>query len=179
MIRKNVVRASLFRFLLFWLSGFYGIILFNTPAIAQETVDQNIQEENGSASWRLGFSFSGLGVLRNLNEQFLNDTAAGLSASISGPTRVFGEGSSTWRASVSGGRSPYAYRWRYRRACSSGPSDHAEADSAREVCTEWASGGSKTSFSLLLEHGTTIELKVTDANNDSVTTTLGVSYAGL
>ncbi len=106
-------------------------------------------------------------------------TAAGLSASISGPTRVLGEGSSTWRASVSGGRSPYAYRWRYRRACSSGPSDHAEADSAREVCTEWASGGSRSSFSLLLEHGTTIELRVTDANNDSVTTTLGVSYAGL
>lgn len=73
MIRKNVVRASLFRFLLFCLSGFYGIILFNTPAIAQEVVDQNIKEENGSASWRLGFSFSGLGVLRNLNEQFLND----------------------------------------------------------------------------------------------------------
>ena len=106
-------------------------------------------------------------------------TAAGLSASISGPTRVWGEGSSTWRASVSGGRSPYAYRWRYRRACSSGPSDHAEADSAREVCTEWASGGSRSSFSLMLEHGTTIELRVTDANNDSVTTTLGVSYAGL
>ncbi len=105
-------------------------------------------------------------------------TAAGLSASISGPTRVWGEGSSTWRASVSGGRSPYAYRWRYRRACSS-PSENAEADSAREVCTEWASGGSKSSFSLLLEHGTTIELRVTDANNDSVTTTLGVSYAGL
>ena len=106
-------------------------------------------------------------------------TAAGLSASISGPTRVLGEGSSTWQASVSGGRSPYAYRWRYRRACSSGPSENAEADSAREVCTEWASGGSKSSFSLLLEHGTTIELRVTDANNDSVTTTLGVSYAGL
>ena len=106
-------------------------------------------------------------------------TAAGLSASISGPSRVWGEGSSTWRASVSGGRSPYAYRWRYRRACSSGPSDHAEADSAREVCTEWASGGSRSSFSLMLEHGTTIELRVTDANNDSVTTTLGVSYVGL
>ena len=106
-------------------------------------------------------------------------TAAGLSASISGPTRVFSEVSNTWQASVSGGRSPYAYRWRYRRACSSGPSDHAEADSAREVCTEWASGSSKSSFSLLLEHGTTIELRVTDANNDSVTTTLGVSYAGL
>ena len=105
-------------------------------------------------------------------------TAAGLSASISGPTRVFSEVSNTWQASVSGGRSPYAYRWRYRRACS-GPSENAEADSAREVCTEWASGGSRSSFSLMLEHGTTIELRVTDANNDSVTTTLGVSYAGL
>ena len=106
-------------------------------------------------------------------------TAAGLSASISGPTRVFSEVSNTWQASVSGGRSPYTYRWRYRRACSSGPSENAEADSAREVCTEWASGGSRSSFSLMLEHGTTIELRVTDANNDSVTTTLGVSYAGL
>ncbi len=102
-------------------------------------------------------------------------TAAGLSASISGPSQFSGEFGNTWRASVSGGKSPYAYRWRYRRQCLS-PSDNLEADSAREICSEWASGGSKSSFSITLGYGTTIELRVTDANNDSVTTTRWVSY---
>ena len=101
-------------------------------------------------------------------------TAAGLSASISGPSQFFFD-DHTWKASVSGGRSPYTYRWRYRRQCLS-PSDNLEADSAREICTEWASGGSKSSFSITLGYGTTIELRVTDANNDSVTTTRWISY---
>ncbi len=67
-------------------------------------------------------------------------TAAGLSASISGPSRVSSEVRNTWTASASGGRSPYVYRWRYTRRCS-GPADNLEADSAREVCTEWGGGG--------------------------------------
>ena len=104
-------------------------------------------------------------------------TAAGLSASIVGPSRVSSEsGRKTWTARVSGGRSPYAYRWRYRRPC---VGDNLEADEAREVCTEWASGGSSSSFRVTLTAGTTIELRVTDANDDSVTTTLGVRYTGL
>ncbi len=102
-------------------------------------------------------------------------TAAGLSVSISGPSQ-FLLADNTWKASVSGGRSPYAYRWRYRRQCLS-PSDNLEADSAREICSEWASGGSKSSFSITLGYGTTIELRVTDANNDSVTTTRWISYS--
>ena len=101
-------------------------------------------------------------------------TAAGLSVSISGPSQFLLD-DNTWKASVSGGKSPYTYRWRYRRQCLS-PSDNLEADSAREICSEWASGGSKSSFSITLGYGTTIELRVTDANNDSVTTTRWVSY---
>ena len=100
-------------------------------------------------------------------------TVAGLSASISGSSSVTSLGSNTWRASVSEGREPYEYSWRYTRLCSNqGPGDRAAPP-----CTEWVSGGTANSLTLTLSRSTTLELTVTDDAGDSVTVTLSVSYS--
>ena len=101
-------------------------------------------------------------------------TAAGLSASISGPSSVTGPGGTTWTASVSGGTTPYTYNWRYQRTCSGG--GEGPGDRAAPPCTEWVSGGTSSSLTLTLSESTTLELTVTDANDDSVTATLSAFF---
>ena len=101
-------------------------------------------------------------------------TAAGLTASIGGPSSVTSPGGTTWTASVSGGATPYTYSWRYQRTCSGG--EGGPGDRAAPPCTEWVSGGASSSLTLTPSASTTIELTVTDANDDSVTATLSVFF---
>ncbi len=68
MINKKII--ALLRFLLCCLFGIYGMILFTIPLIAQETIDENIKEEQVKP-WRFGVYFSGSGIVTNLNEQLL------------------------------------------------------------------------------------------------------------
>ena len=101
-------------------------------------------------------------------------TAAGLSASIDGPSSITTSGGKTWTASASGGTAPYTYSWRYEEPCSGGgtpPGNHAAPP-----CTEWTSGGTSNRLTFTPSSSTTIELTVTDANDDSVTATLSVSF---
>ena len=101
-------------------------------------------------------------------------TAAGLSASIDGPSSITTFGAQTWTASASGGTAPYTYSWRYEEPCSGGgtpPGNHAAP-----LCTEWTSGGTSNRLTFTPSSSTIIELTVTDANDDSVTVTLSVSY---
>ena len=101
-------------------------------------------------------------------------TAAGLTASISGPSSVnfnFGDGT-TWTADVSGGTTPYTYSWRYRLCNNNG---EGPGDRAEPIC-QWVSGGAASTLTLTLSDSTTLELTVTDDDGDSVTATLAVSF---
>lgn len=70
MIKTNVSCFMLLRFLLPCLSGFYGIMLFTIPLIAQERIDEHIKEES-IKPWRLGIYFSGSGIVTDLDESLL------------------------------------------------------------------------------------------------------------
>ncbi len=101
-------------------------------------------------------------------------TAAGLTASIDGPSSVnfnFGDGT-TWTADVSGGTTPYTYSWRYRLCNNNG---EGPGDRAEPIC-QWVSGGASSTLTLTLSDSTTLELTVTDDDGDSVTATLAVSF---
>ena len=101
-------------------------------------------------------------------------TAAGLSASISGPSSITTVGRNTWTASARGGSSPYTYSWRYKVPCS-GEAGEPPEGAAAPPCMEWTSGGTSSSLTLTLSSSTTIELTATDDDGDSVTVTLSVS----
>ena len=109
-------------------------------------------------------------------------TAAGLSASISGPSSVTSPGGTTWTASASGGTTPYTYSWRYKpTTCSEeGPGDgggEGPGDRAAPTPTcPWTSGGAASSLTLTLSESITIELTVTAADDTSVTATRSVFF---
>ncbi len=88
-----------------------------------------------------------------------------LSVSISGPGWLSEGQQGTWTPSVSGGRSPYSYRWDYKRLCG----DFLLLTRAFP-CNTWHYGGSGYSFSgnsAINPHSRRLKLTVTDVYRTS------------
>jgi hypothetical protein len=92
-----------------------------------------------------------------------------LTASINGPSTLGIGQVGTWTAVVSGGQTPYNYRWDYLLVC---PGGGAYPVPLVENCDVWYYGGSSSSFSRSVGSNTTLQLKmtVTDAATTSVVT---------
>lgn len=90
-----------------------------------------------------------------------------LTASISGPSSLNSGQAGTWTSVVSGGQTPYTYRWDYLLHC---PDSEVPQE---EACDVWKYGGSAASFTKTTIGNWTLEIKltVTDARNPGQTAT--------
>ena len=118
-------------------------------------------------------------------------TAPPLTLSINGPDELNPDATGTWTAGVSGGLTPYTYRWDYRAWCrgdQAGPAHKAQDPQGDEppvycitVVPEWQYGGNGATFSTQRPSGYDLEIRltVTDTVNQSEITLLLVYPPGL